>query len=253
MCGIYFSLSRNGYIAPNAGIELLLKNRGPDSIGEHHALIPAESSSDQASSVQLHATFLSTVLALRGTAIVEQPLKDDETGSALCWNGEAWSIHGHLDSIPGNDSQAVFALLLQATHVPSPDGKSSSVELVLRTLSAIRGPYAFVFYDAKNNILFFGRDCLGRRSLLRQSTSDDRLVLSSVRDSASGDKWAEVEPDGIYMVDLQSSHSNDAVLNVTHVPHRREGEPKTNQLSFVGKFSNSLMFAEPASIYRFQP
>jgi len=253
MCGIYFSLSRSGHVGPNAGIEQLLKNRGPDSIGEHRALISAESNSDQGSSVQLHATFVSTVLALRGTAIVEQPLKDDETGSALCWNGEAWSIHGHLNSIPGNDSQEVFALLLQASHVSSPDGKSSSVERVLGILSAIRGPYAFVFYDAKNKFLFFGRDCLGRRSLLRQSTSDHRLVLSSVRDSTSSDKWAEVEPDGIYMIDLKSSHSTDGVLSLNHIPHRRQGEHKANQLSLVGKFSDSLIFAEPASIYRFQP
>jgi asparagine synthetase B (glutamine-hydrolysing) len=253
MCGIFFSLARHGHIGPDAGTEKLLRNRGPDSAGQYRTRIPAELVSAEGSSIQLHATFFSTVLSLRGNAIVEQPLKDEESGSVFCWNGEAWSMQGQLDTITGNDSQIVFDLLLQATRASLPGRRNASVERVTSVLSAIRGPYAFVFYDARNQSLFFGRDCLGRRSLLRKSTPAHELVFSSVRSATLGAEWAEVEADGIYMVDLQSSHSTDGAMNVVHVPHRRPDEPKTDELSFVGKFSASLMLAEPASICHFQP
>ena len=228
MCGIFFSLSRHGHVIPDDNTATLLRNRGPDHTGLHQIRV-----SHQQGHGQLHATFLSTVLSLRGTAVVSQPLIDQNTASVLCWNGEAWSVHH--DAVAGNDAQVVFNLLLKAcTTGTSSDSKSA----VTRLLSNIQGPYAIVFYDAVNEHVYYGRDCLGRRSLLRKTTSDGTLVLSSVCDNATGEAWAEVEADGIYVVDLSETVSEPDVIDVTHIPHIphiRLGNATTSALSFVGE------------------
>lgn len=222
MCGIFFSLSRHGHVAPDDKTAALLRNRGPDHTGLHQIVV-----AHQENHGQLHATFLSTVLSLRGTAVVSQPLIDQNTGSVLCWNGEAWSIH--RDAVAGNDSEVVFHLLSKAA------SSSDSRAAVIHLLSNIQGPYAIVFYDAVNKLLYYGRDCLGRRSLLSKTTTNGALVLSSVSDNATGEAWAEVEADGIYVVDCNATGSKPDVINATHVAHVRLGHAAKPSLSFVGE------------------
>jgi asparagine synthetase B (glutamine-hydrolysing) len=245
MCGIFCSLSRYNYINPDATTKRLLQNRGPDSIGQHQALIAANSHQEDATVRPLHATFVSTVLSLRGATVVEQPLRDEGTGSVLCWNGEAWSINGEV--IKGNDSVAVFDRLLAANLCAS--STESAAKAVTDLISSIRGPYAFVFYDANNKLLYYGRDCLGRRSLLRKSTSDDTIVLSSVCDNTSGDAWSEVEADGVYIVNLDAACMPQSSFPPRHVPHHVVGNEEGVGLSIVGKstfFQCLLITADPA-------
>ncbi|KAH7088766.1 asparagine synthase-domain-containing protein [Paraphoma chrysanthemicola] len=215
MCGIFCSISRDCFLSPDAATEQLLRNRGPDSIGQHQVLLDATSTDNNEKSHQLHATFLSTVLSLRGTQVVDQPLRDADTSSILCWNGEAWTVGG--EHIVGNDSQVVFQKLLAASRAA--DDAPSSRSSVTAFMSSIKGPYAFVFWDAYHKTLYYGRDCLGRRSLLKKSTSNGTLVLSSVCDNASGEAWAEVEADGIYLVDLSSSSASDSLSSPTLIAH----------------------------------
>jgi asparagine synthetase B (glutamine-hydrolysing) len=179
----------------------------------------------------LHASFLSTVLSLRGSSIVQQPLRDEQTASILCWNGEAWSV-GDAPVI-GNDSQLVFDKLLTAS------SESTATEMAMKAvvglMSSIRGPYAFVFYDAPNKLMYYGRDCMGRRSLLHKSTPDATLILSSVCDNADGESWAEVEADGIYVVDLTSLSSGELSSSTTHIPHLQSFAVEETHLCFVGE------------------
>ena len=221
MCGIFFSLSRHGHVAPDDNTASLLRNRGPDHTGLHQPVI------SHGDGTELSATFLSTVLSLRGTEVIPQPLVDDGAASVLCWNGEAWSVNGN--AVTGNDSKAVFDLLLKACATASSSGSKSAI---IQVLSNIRGPYAMVFYDAVHARIYYGRDCLGRRSLLTKSTSDGSLVLSSVCDNATGEAWAEVEADGIYVVDVNDFNNTSST---THIPHTRLGEKPGSDLSFVGK------------------
>jgi asparagine synthetase B (glutamine-hydrolysing) len=233
MCGIFFSLSRHGYVTPDTNTKRLLQNRGPDSTGQYQTTLEKTYiTSDENASFQVHATFMSTVLALRGIDIVEQPLKDDAAGSALCWNGEAWSIAG--DVVNGNDSQLVFAKLIEACDV---EHAYKSTHNVIDVLSSIRGPYALVFYDARNQRIYYGRDCLGRRSLLRKSTTDGSLVLSSVCDNASGEAWSEVEADGINVVNFQFQARTSALFAGSHATFRRADEVGVPQWSIVGRSS----------------
>lgn len=172
---------------------------------------------------------MSTVLALRGAALVAQPLVDATTGTVLCWNGEAWRIAGL--PVAGNDAELVFAKLVEACAVPAADADAAIVGL----LSSIQGPYAFVFYNAPHQRLYFGRDYLGRRSLLRSTSPDGALILSSVCDPTSGGTWSEVEADGIYVVNLHVVNDAQVAMNAQHIPHRRAEPSPAHQLSVVGK------------------
>ena len=229
MCGIFFSLAWDGYITPDTNTKRLLQNRGPDNTGQHQTIIESNITGTNEASRQSYATFLSTVLALRGKDVVQQPLRDDAIGSVLCWNGEAWSVSG--DMIEGNDSLLIFKELLDKCA----GSKDASTRNVVDFLASLRGPYALVFYDACNNRLYYGRDCLGRRSLLRKSTSDGTLVLSSVCDNTSGEAWSEVEADGIYLVDLAFPETTSTLFPSTHITHRPADGETTSELSFVGK------------------
>jgi hypothetical protein len=219
MCGIFFSLSRHEYISPDKSTVNLLHNRGPDSIKITNA--PIERGEEGGS--DLYATFLSTVLSLRGAEVIKQPVTDHPSVCVLCWNGEAWSVNG--ESVTGSDTEVVYGALIRAA---STGGRPAVIEL----LSNIRGPYAIIFWDRFNQCLYYGRDCLGRRSLLKKIATDGSLLLSSVCDNASGEGWEEVEADGIYMLDLEDVCNPFAAHKV---PHLRMGEELNNVLSFVGK------------------
>ncbi|KAF2660943.1 hypothetical protein K491DRAFT_765164 [Lophiostoma macrostomum CBS 122681] len=246
MCGIFFSSSRTAYIAPDPSTESLLRNRGPDSLGIHQVFIPRDATCGEHDDASggLYLTFVSTVLALRGASVVEQPLRDDATGSVLCWNGEAWTIGSN--NIVGNDSQHVFASLLASSSSDVVSGRESSIHRTASAVSAIRGPHAFVYYDARNSYLYYARDCLGRRSLLRASTSTDSLTLSSVCNS-SGMKWAEVEADGLYVVDLATA-SADLPLHIVHIPRRLPSEPRHPDTCLTSPFPgiNRNLPSEPS-------
>ncbi|KAK3112814.1 hypothetical protein LTR53_010495, partial [Teratosphaeriaceae sp. CCFEE 6253] len=76
-----------------------------------------------------------------------------------------------------------------------------------KVLAQIAGPYAVVYYDQANRVLFFGRDFLGRRSLLTRITADGELQISSVaaaEDTGCATAWSEIEADGLHYIDLMS-------------------------------------------------
>jgi asparagine synthetase B (glutamine-hydrolysing) len=86
-------------------------------------------------------------------------------------------------------------------------------------LSSIEGPYAFIYLDMKKQHLYFGRDRLGRHSLLWSSDCEGGLVLTSVGKRNVLD-FKEVPAIGIFMVDLNSSGKrvDDLVFFIfTHV------------------------------------
>ena len=210
MCGIFFSLSKGDRLAPDEELFDALRKRGPDGMGMRSRTVPVQpitSASTLAESRLL--TFVSTVLSLRGDSIINQPLEDPNSGSLLCWNGEAWKIDNAL--VQGNDAKAVFEILLQASQSCSncpQDGSSSpdkGLQNVIQAIGSITGPYAFVFYDAQCRRVFYGRDALGRRSLVTKRYGAGSLGISSVPDAIQADGWDEVEADGVYMLDFEGN------------------------------------------------
>lgn len=194
MCGIHAVISAYAPGKLPENLERRLCSRGPDHISTHEARL----SNGDGDAPAVHLAFTSTVLALRGDHIAQQPFFDQASGSVFCWNGEAWKIRHH--DVAGNDGEAIASLLSEAVRGSSAHDRERGI---LKVLRSIDGPFAFVFFDQPSDRIYFGRDRLGRRSLLIQP-SDKQLVLSSVADS-TGDAWNEVEADGIYVLELNGA------------------------------------------------
>ncbi|KAK3725064.1 hypothetical protein LTR37_000574 [Vermiconidia calcicola] len=211
MCGIYCAVSCTRYILPSADLEKRLHNRGPDS--SRTIQMKYSSKIYHTSTPDVHLTFSSTVLSLRGSRTVTQPYQDDSEEYTLCWNGEAWSIAGETNS--GNDTEAVYRLLVDAVKTGTgsdvDDDPTNGASNIARALSHVSGPYAFVFFDRPHGHVFFGRDFLGRRSLLNKSTKSGEVVVASVSAEDPRDGWVEVEADGVYCIDLSAPASCPAL------------------------------------------
>lgn len=240
MCGIHSCISKVAFQAPSVELKHLLCERGPDYIGDVRTKVDIDHQS-------LHwVSCTSTVLALRGDQVTAQPFQDVPSGSIFCWNGEAWKIDGEV--VSGNDGQVVFDMLLKAS-----DAKLLATEsraAVLNVLRSISGPFAFVYLDGNHGLMYFGRDFLGRRSLLFNTDGfPTSFELSSCSDHRLG-SWHEVEADGIYQISFSDDNSlygqddniADTIPNAILPIYRQswEGnEPKPSS-SVFGVFNRSI-------------
>jgi asparagine synthetase B (glutamine-hydrolysing) len=216
MCGIFCSLSRTSHASPDAHVLELLQRRGPDSTscaqhtlrGDH-----GEGSLQRENGRNIFLNFTSTVLSLRGSRTVSQPLQSPDGSHVLCWNGEAWSIAGHPPR--GNDTEAVFALLTAAaSHSRGINANAQdAMATIAEHMATIAGPYAFVFYDKQAGRVYLGRDFLGRRALLWRTNESGDLLVSSVTSGSHDNAWSEIEADGVYCIDLNVASGQADISN----------------------------------------
>lgn len=206
MCGIHAVISCSS-IAPSdltGTLRQSLHNRGPDHLGQVTRSLPLPSTNNDngTDSPAVHLNFTSTVLALRGDHIAPQPLCDpSEDGSVLCWNGEAWRLDGQ--PVAGNDGEIIQARLRRQT-LPDDATPAAREHHILSVFRSIQGPFAVVYYDSDDRRVYFGRDRLGRRSLLVHKARDGRSVsFSSVAGQPVTD-WQEVPADGLYSLSLDA-------------------------------------------------
>lgn len=198
MCGIFFTLSQKSYIVPSSEEFLQLKRRGPDSCNIVRRKLQSESGT-----TTIYLSICASVLSLRGNGIVGQPLEDQASGSVFAWNGEGWKLNGH--AIEDNDAEKIFRSLLIASRrdssieSESPEADELCRNHIVDVIRSISGPYAFVFFDAVRENMYFARDCMGRRSLLWKAGQDGSLVFSSLSHSSDASIWNDVDADGIYM------------------------------------------------------
>ncbi|CDS05555.1 hypothetical protein LRAMOSA08083 [Lichtheimia ramosa] len=201
MCGILFSLtSRDSPIDSTVWQSLIDLNtkRGPDSQTTREAHVGQDQN--------LVAHFFSSVLHLRGKSNVVQPLASKSTGDILCWNGEVFD--GLPMSTEENDTQVLFGQLEEADDI-------------LKVISRVEGPFAFVFWQQRTNTIWFGRDCLGRRSLLWRRTASSLLICSTAQRWDSEQErslWEEIPANGIYGIHLDGSSGKEPVFNVDNHP-----------------------------------
>jgi asparagine synthetase B (glutamine-hydrolysing) len=180
MCGILVSVAPRDNSASNDDLVDWIAARGPDSLQTHRIQLPA---SDSQPSLEL--TFTSSVLHLRGNEVTVQPLIS-EAGDILCWNGEVW------DGLEIGEDENDGVKLLAALTAGNP---------VCKVMERIEGPWAMVYYSSKDKKLWFGRDCLGRRSLLqKRMVNSGALVLSSV--GVDMTDWTEVGVEGLWCLNL---------------------------------------------------
>ncbi|KAK4141682.1 asparagine synthase [Dichotomopilus funicola] len=221
MCGIHVVLSSSSPHTPSHDLATRLRNRGPDHLGRIVAHVGPGAET---------LTCTSTVLAFRGNHFTAQPFYDSQTGSVLCWNGEAWRIAGR--EVEGNDGEAIFGLLAGASASGAAlDARGG----ILDALRSVEGPFAFAYFDKPSQTLFFGRDRLGRRSLVFcQDEASGTFILSSVPESCDP-AWKEVELGGIYHRPLGATSGNS--LTVSRNDWQADGQG--DLISGIGVFNVS--------------
>jgi asparagine synthetase B (glutamine-hydrolysing) len=183
MCGIFVSVSvkSSSCIVRDEHLQWI-SARGPDSLKTLTVQIPARETQDN-----LDLTFTSSVLHLRGQHVTVQPLVSED-GDILCWNGEVWK--GLEVKEYENDGLKLLESL-------------SSGAKVWDIMGSIEGPWAMVYYSSKDRRLWYGRDGLGRRSLVkRRDPQTGGLLLSSV--GIDMYEWEEVGVDGLWCLDLSN-------------------------------------------------
>ena len=187
MCGIFFCV-----VAAECegeceweGCREQVWRRGPDLRGELR--LEVEQAGRQA------VTACSSVLWLQGERPTPQPLQD-QAGNILLWNGDIFSLSEDWGGRePGQSDTTALAARLAGCTRP---------EEVLHSVSAVRGPWAMVYLQHATRTLWFGRDCLGRHSLLL-SRKAGRLTLSSCAPVGSAAGWQEVPATGLFSCTLE--------------------------------------------------
>lgn len=163
-----------------------IARRGPDSLEELHLCVADAQ----------HFTAVSSVLHLRGAETVAQPLVSD--AFVLQWNGEIFAYDGEDQHAPSeavdfsllsaNDTQFLFSLL----------PKYKLAEILVR----ISGPWAFTLLSRREEVVYFGRDCFGRRSLLF-CMGDTGLRIASVAPGRE-EIWQEAQSGVLYGYDIRA-------------------------------------------------
>ncbi|KAJ3029491.1 UNVERIFIED_CONTAM: Asparagine synthetase domain-containing protein 1 [Siphonaria sp. JEL0065] len=154
-------------------LTMMVARRGPDAQKTVNFTIPITT----AATKPLVASLFTSVLHLRGMDTVAQPLTDPESGSLFCWNGELFNEEAGLQvDEKTSDTTVLFNSIFQKPSSPVVSFKES----LLSTLSTVRGPWAILIYHAPTSTLYFGRDVLGRRSLVVHFPNSDQADSESV-------------------------------------------------------------------------
>lgn len=180
-------------------LKAALRRRGPDSLGSKKLLLHSNNPTsiddrqiisvieDSSSSLNGKAEllFIGATLQLRGLYPIFQPFLDSSR-NILVYNGEIFDGI-HVGS-HGNDGEVLMHTLAQCCSCKSHNGcEEKGRSSVVDVLSSIKGPWALIYWQDSSKTLWFGRDALGRRSLLvHWPTEDDaRFLLSSVSPPSS--------------------------------------------------------------------
>ena len=167
MCGIGFCKK----CELNDGTIELLKRRGPDCYNtkriEKQELI-----------------FYGSVLSQQGIGIQSQPLEAEDI--ILLFNGE---IYDHPELVRKDNEISDSLWLSQKI-----SSYKWNIDEILLCLSKIKGEFAFVVYNKIENEILFGRDRLGRRSLLISAYQDQFRLVSVGEDNS----LLELPADGLY-------------------------------------------------------
>nr|CAD7460056.1 unnamed protein product [Timema tahoe] len=167
--------------------------------------------------------FVGSVLWMQGRQLFGQPAIDNK-GNVLLWNGDIFG--GKLVRI---DSKVVrhraeeiswkaIQLLFQSGNTETSDTKVLLDALgeevpILQVMCTVRGPYSFIYWNNTSKRLWFGRDRIGRHSLLWQiNTLSSMLALTSVA-KKSRPEFQEVPACGIFCAHLDENNGTYLFLS----------------------------------------
>jgi asparagine synthetase B (glutamine-hydrolysing) len=193
---------------------------------------------------------------MRGNVVVSQPIVNDTL--AFAWNGEVFRCPNLELRSDSNDSQLLFDAVSNCWYVyytshslakykdkdyfcdrndadleptsTSTTTPSRSLRRLSSLLYSIEGPFAFVLYHRPSKTIYFGRDRLGRRSLLlnhcrseradgfclssaatfrdvndhvSSNNSSSTTIVTSLSSSSAISHWIELPPRGVYAISFQ--------------------------------------------------
>ncbi|GJJ72773.1 asparagine synthase (glutamine-hydrolysing) [Entomortierella parvispora] len=230
MCGILFGIHPSdiqgrpmpdAYASTWSELQLLNARRGPSAQDVHQLTVSNVNAHDAACDL----TFYGAVLHLRGDTVARQP-HVSTAGNILLWNGEIFD--GIAVDHHQNDGQVLMSLLESISEVHSgTPSDADHTNAFLEIMSKIEGPYAFVYYHATSQRLFFGRDCLGRRSLLwhKEKQGEHGLELPFLLTSVGYSSFRsdlmpldEVPADGIYCMSLKTGTNEKTLSHFPWIP-----------------------------------
>ncbi|CAG2058730.1 unnamed protein product [Timema podura] len=138
------------------------------------------------------AHFVGSVLWMQGRQLFGQPAIDNK-GNVLLWNGDIFG-----GKLSGNTETSDTKVLLDALGEEVP---------LLQVMCTVRGPYSFIYWNNTSKRLWFGRDRIGRHSLLWQiNTLRSMLALTSVA-KKSRPEFQEVPACGIFCAHLDENNA----------------------------------------------
>lgn len=192
-------------------IQIVIKNRGPNSLN---------------TVTKNRCSFIGSVLHIQGPKVIDQPYINSD-GDVLLWNGEVFSKNSFESGL--SDTVQISKLLnkeIKSTierkdlkYADRSELLSSAVQSVVESLSLIHGPYAFIYYSKLLEIIIYGRDPFGRRSLLKLKDNGCIIALSSVWATSSDCKddpeisednvlmWEEIPVTGIFGCSVENKEN----------------------------------------------
>jgi asparagine synthetase B (glutamine-hydrolysing) len=160
--------------------------------------------------------------------------EDDGQKFALCWNGECYSYDAsHVDEMvmgDFNDSSEFGCTNTRRSRemvqlIPSTTTEEQSDTVLVAKLirdaitthalkkehtaiseamSRIHGEFSFVLFASSSNCVYYGRDCIGRRSLLVNTSLHGVMAVSSVAIWDGNYNWEEMPPGIVYRFDAST-------------------------------------------------
>ncbi|XP_014608843.1 PREDICTED: asparagine synthetase domain-containing protein CG17486 [Polistes canadensis] len=211
MCGIFCCISQCSDANVNHSDQWdrcknLLISRGPDKLVKNFISL-----------TDIWCCHLAaSILWTQGLKLAEQPLIDPN-GNILLWNGDVFS--GSLAQNDTSDSITVLNAFSKSLNITN-------------TLRHIQGPYSFIYFQKSSKLLYFGRDIIGRHSLLLQLNNEkSTLTITSVGGKCF-QNILEVPAIGIFVINL-----SDVKINLTCYPWK---EPDVIFENVIEELKNAL-------------
>jgi asparagine synthetase B (glutamine-hydrolysing) len=213
MCGICYIFNWNNNHSNGYQSIKYVKVRGPDSF-------ITKTIDNNNKQIIMHCS----VLHFQGKNIQKQPIYDEnlEMSSLLAWNGEVFISQFNQKE----ESDTLFVFNLISSIEKNSDWDQFTTKIV-KFLESIGGPYSFIYYSSKFDVTLFGRDPIGRRSLL-MGKNDDEIVITSVACSKDPMIFSEVTIDGIFYFD-HSNYNQETKINLIPWIQRHNNHPLINK------------------------
>eukprot|EP01038_Epipyxis_sp_PR26KG_P008478 gene8478-11461_t len=191
--------------------------------------------------------FIASVLHIQGDNITHQPFIDID-GNVLLWNGEVFAglINEQKCDIETISSWRSDTLIISDALKKCCDEEFLNMnksQSIVNLLMKVEGPYSIIYYHRRSNILYFGRDPFGRRSLLMQiQTNNNQELFETDSDFNNDNKilgfsslgvfpspnlgnslnnnivWREINVDGIFSIHLSNNSCDWKESDIVCIP-----------------------------------